>query len=179
MIDLARGWVTIDRKIFDNWIWKDKPFSKGQAWIDLIMLANHEDRKILLGSELITVKRGSFITSELKLMERWGWSKTKVRTFLKMLENDSMLIKKSDNKKTTLTIVNYSNYQEIKTAKEPHKDHRKTTERLQKNTNNNDKQCITMENKKDISPSAQIDLPDGAILLEDGSVDYSNVKRSW
>lgn len=179
---MIRGWVRIDRKIFDSWIWKDKPFSKGQAWIDLIMLASHEDKKFLLGNELIHIKRGEFITSEVKLSDRWGWSRTKVRDFLKLLESDKMLVKKSDNKKTSLTIVNYSAYQDIKTTKEQQKNIKKTSKEHQKNTINNDKQLITTNNKKDMSPSAKKDLKDlpvGAELLPDGTISYANVKRNW
>jgi hypothetical protein len=92
------------------------------------MSANHEDCKFLLGNQLIEAKRGDVITSEVKLMDRWGWSKTKVRAFLDLLENDSMLVKKADNKKTTLTLVNYSVWQDSQTAKEPEKDREETSE---------------------------------------------------
>lgn len=135
---MTKGWIAIDRKIFDHWLWSDKPFSRGQAWIDLLLMANHQNNKFLLGNELLEVERGSFITSELKLMDRWGWSKSKVRYFLNALESDSMLVKKSDRKKTTITIVNYSAYQDLQTTEEPQKNHRKTTKRPQKDTNNND-----------------------------------------
>jgi DnaD/phage-associated family protein len=53
-----------------------------------------------------------------------------------------MLIKKTDRKKTTLTVVNYCAYQDSenhkKTTKEPQKNHEETTKRPQKDTNNND-----------------------------------------
>ena len=74
------GWVKLHRKIQDHWLWQDKPFDKRSAWIDMLLMANHDDNKFLLGNVLVEVQRGSFITSELKLMERWGWSKTKVRS---------------------------------------------------------------------------------------------------
>jgi len=48
----------------------ENPFDKRSAWIDLLMMANHQENKFLLGSELIEIQRGSFVTSELKLMER-------------------------------------------------------------------------------------------------------------
>jgi DNA replication protein DnaD len=117
--------------------------------VDLLLLANHKDNKTVLGSKIIDVERGSFVTSELKLMDRWGWSKSKVRKFLTLLENDKMIVKKSDSKKTTITIVNYSFYQDKETTEEPQKDHRKTTEEPQKDTNKNDKN--DKNDKKDIS----------------------------
>lgn len=121
------GWIKLHRKITDHWIYQEKTFSKFQAWMDMCMMANHADRKILLGNELIEVKRGSFITSELKLMNKWGWSKTKLRNFLELLESDGMILKKSDTKKTTLTIVNYNDWQGTETTEELEKDQNKTT----------------------------------------------------
>ena len=118
-------------------MWEDKPFSRGQAWVDLLMMANHTDKKILLGNELVEVKAGSFITSELKLADKWGWSKTKVRSFMALLENDKMIVQKKDRKKTTITIENYNDFQVLETEKKPQKDHKKTTKKPQKNTNNN------------------------------------------
>lgn len=135
---MAQGWISVHRKLQEHWLWEERPFSKGQAWIDLLMSANHCDRKILLGNELIEVKAGSFITSELKLMDKWGWSKSKVRNFLDGLQSDGMIVKKSDKKKTTIIVENYSVYQDSQTTERPLEDHGKTTERPQKDTNNND-----------------------------------------
>ena len=133
-----QGWVAIYRKLTDHWLWSDKPFSKGQAWIDLLLLANHDDNEFLFGNQVVKVEQGSFITSELKLADRWGWGRKKVRCFLELLQNEQMLVKKGDNKKTTVTIVNYSVYADFGTAKEQQRNNRGTTEEHQRNTNNND-----------------------------------------
>lgn len=135
---MAQGWISIHRQLQQHWLWEDKPFSRGQAWIDLLLSANHCDNKFLFGGELLEVKAGSFITSELKLAERWGWSKTKVRSFLEVLSNDGMIKKISDRKKTTIFIENYSVYQVSETTEKPLKNQRKTTEKPLKNTNNNE-----------------------------------------
>ena len=132
------GWICLGRQIMDSWLWEDKPFAYGQAWTDMLLMANHERNRFPLGSEIITLQRGEFVTSELKLMARWGWSKTRVRRFLQLLENDGMIIKKTDRKKTTLTIVNYSKFQDLKTDSRPIKDQMKTDSRPIKDTNNND-----------------------------------------
>lgn len=123
------GWVKIQRDISDHWLWQDKPFSKGQAFIDLILMANHSDKKMLFGNEIEVVKRGSVVTSELKLMERWGWSKAKVRRFLSMIEEESMIEMKKDRKKTTINIVNYSKIQDTQTTERPQKDCEETANR--------------------------------------------------
>lgn len=134
---MSEGWISVHRSLQSNWLWSDKPFSKGQAWIDVLLLANHQDNKFLLGNELVEVEQGSFITSELKLMDRWGWSKSKVRSFLKLLESDGMLVKKSDTKKTTLTVVNYKHYQDKETTERPQNNHEETAKKPPEDTNNN------------------------------------------
>lgn len=154
----SRGWISLNRKIQSHWIWlKDKPFDCRSAWIDILLLANHKNNKFPLGTEMVEVERGSFITSEIKLMERWGWSKTKVRNFLKLLENDGMITKKADRKKTTINIVNYSVYQDIETTKEPQKNHQETDSRPLKDTNNND---ITMNNNDNNNTIKIVNLED-------------------
>lgn len=132
---MLQGWISVHRQIQEHWLWADKPFSKGQAWIDMLMLANHEDKQILLGRKIIDVKAGSFITSEVKLAERWEWSRQKVRDFLDILKTEKMIDKVSDNKKTTIFIENYAEYQDTCNSK---LDSEKTSEKQQKNTNNND-----------------------------------------
>lgn len=134
----STGWISLHRQIQEHWLWEEKPYSKGQAWIDMLLLANHKDNKFLLGNELVEVKEGSFITSELKLMERWGWGKSKTRAFLDLLQSDEMIIKKSDRKKTTITIVKFSDFQGVQTTSKPQPDHSQTTARPRADTNNND-----------------------------------------
>ena len=133
-----QGWVAVHRQIQDHWLWAEKPFDKAHAWIDLLLLANHDDKKFCLGNELVEVKQGSLITSEVKLMERWGWGKSKTRAFLDLLQSDGMIIKLSDRKKTTITIVNYSDYAVLKTTNRPPTDHEQTASRPRADTNNND-----------------------------------------
>lgn len=140
---MLSGWISIHRKIQDNWMWKEKPFDKRSAWIDILLMVNHEDRKVLLGSELIEVKRGSRITSVRQLCDRWGWSNTKVNNFLKLLEEDNMVIVKSDSKKTTLTVVNYNDYQIINDSK---KDTKATGERQTSDTKTSDEHTNNNDN---------------------------------
>lgn len=135
---VKQGWVAIHRQIQDHWLWAEKPFDKSHAWIDMLLLANHEDKKFVLGNELVEVKQGSFITSEVKLMERWGWGKSKTRAFLDLLQSDGMIVKISDRKKTTINIVNYSDYAILKTTNRPQTDCKQTANRPQTDTNNND-----------------------------------------
>lgn len=109
---MSQGWILLHRQIQDSWIWKDKPFSKGQAWVDLLLLANHKERKILLSGELKVIQRGQFHTSLRKLADRWGWDFKTVKKFLDLLETDGMITQECNTKGNTITLVNYGVYQD-------------------------------------------------------------------
>lgn len=40
------GYILLHRDIMDNWVWQDEVFTKGQAWVDLLMLVNHNDNEV-------------------------------------------------------------------------------------------------------------------------------------
>ena len=107
-----KGYIKIYRDIWDHWVWDDGEVLK--AWIDLIMMANHEDKKIFFNGQMVVVKRGTFITIIRKLAQRWGWSRNRVMRLLDTLEQDSMITTKRDTKKTLVTIENYGFYQSSK-----------------------------------------------------------------
>lgn len=106
---MAEGWIKLYRSIRKNWIWEDA--QKLKWWLDILLQANHQDRKVLLGNELVLIERGSFHTSELKLMKRWGSTKTTTRNFLDLLEGDQMITTIKTKKGTTIKITNYEDYQ--------------------------------------------------------------------
>jgi len=113
---MMSGWIKIHRKIQDNIFWNIKPFSKAQAWIDLLLMMNHSDKDVIFRDSIYNIKRGQHITSELKLGKRWGWSRTKIKNFLKLLQNHEMLVLKSDNRKCIITVLNYETYQSQQTT---------------------------------------------------------------
>ena len=95
---MQQGWITLHRSLLDNFLWEDKPFTKGQAWVDLLLNANREDKKIMFDGSVVEVKRGEKITSIRQLSERWGWSTTKTKKFLNVLQSEKMLTYFSNSK---------------------------------------------------------------------------------
>lgn len=120
-----KGYIKLYRDVRDHWIWRDDPFDKSHAWIDLLMRASHETKQIMFNGKPITVEKGSFITSIKHLAEAWGWSRHKVSDFLDMLEREKMLVSIRDTKKTTINIVNYCTYQDSKERPRTSKGHQK------------------------------------------------------
>jgi biotin operon repressor len=129
---MAEGWIKLDRSIFEHWIFQDA--EKFRAFVDLIQLARWKDEKLLIGNEIVNIPRGSYYTSELKLAEKWGWSRKKTREYLKLLESEGMIIKKGTTKGTTLTIENYRLYQDEGTTKGTSKEQQKNIKRTTKDT---------------------------------------------
>ncbi len=141
-----QGYIKLHRKVQDHWLYQEKrTFSKYEAWVDMLMTANHKDNKVLLGSELIQIERGQFITSVRKLGERWKWSNTKVTKFLDLLKQDGMIDYKKDTKKTVITIENYGVYHDSEQQKKTPKEHEKDTETTREHTDKNDKECSKNE----------------------------------
>jgi len=140
---MDNGWIKVNRKLLDHKMWNTKPFSKGQAWMELILLANYEDKEVLIGNQIIEIKRGQFITSILKLSKRWGWSRHKISDFFLVLKQDAMSDIKRTTKYALITIVNYDLYQSL----ECEKDNKRTTKGQQKD--NKRTQLISKEDKED------------------------------
>lgn len=112
---MAQGWILVYRSVMDNWIYDDgTPFDRAHAWLDLLLLANHEDCKFMSNGELYTAKRGEVRRSVKWLADRWHWSQGKVRRFLINLERDKMITMdaKRRSRRTTITVENYTKYQD-------------------------------------------------------------------
>ncbi|MDD3437643.1 MAG: hypothetical protein PHC64_10880 [Candidatus Gastranaerophilales bacterium] len=121
------GWVKLYRKLTENPLWTCEPFTRGQAWVDLILLTNYKDSFFYKRGVKINVKAGQCAWSELALSARWGWSRSKIRKFLNDLEKEHQIIQQKNNVTQIVTIVNYNEYQEKKTANDTPKEQQKDT----------------------------------------------------
>jgi len=139
---MADGWIKLNRSIQDHWLWKHEPYDKARAWIDLLMLANYEDKKVLYKGEIILCKKGDVNLSINYLAKRWKWDRKTVRKFIDALEKDEMVTSSVTKHRTTITIVNYGIYQDLGTTKG-------TTKRTSKSQQDGQPSPITKEMKKD------------------------------
>ncbi|EUF51881.1 DnaD domain protein [Staphylococcus aureus] len=142
------GWISIDRSIQNHWLFKEKrTFSKFEAWIYLLMEANHSKAKVPIGNQIVTVERGQRLTSILTLSDLFNWSRFKVKTFLDLLESDGMLEVKTTSKYTLITIVNYDFYQSEQGRNQHQNDIKPTSKQHQSNINPTSKQHQINTNK--------------------------------
>lgn len=162
----SSGFAPVYRSLSEHPLWLGEPFTRGQAWVDLLMLVNYKDSRIMIDGAMVEVKKGQHITSVAKLAERWGWSRTKVMSYFNLLKTEQMMDWESDNKKTVITLTNYgfwnSDISERNTGQQADGtvvDIKKTSKKHQKDTNNKDNKDNNdkKENKRPIVHS-QISL---------------------
>jgi len=104
------GYVKLYRSIRTHWIWKE-PHDRFHAFQDLILSANFADVSLQFDGQPLFLKRGQFVTSELKLSESWQWSRPKVHRFLEILVEQKMIEIRRFNKGTIVTVSNYDKFQ--------------------------------------------------------------------
>ena len=110
------GWIKLHRKITNNWIWEDP--EKLRAWLDILLMVNHESRQIPYNGHIVTIKAGQKLTSLAKLSERWGWSRNRVDRFLRLLDEAEMVTANRTPNGTLLTVVNWAFFQDARDSDE-------------------------------------------------------------
>ena len=107
------GWFKLYRKMRENFLWRLKPFSQGQAWVDLLMRVNFSDRPIpqpgRVGPRML--HQGEAIVSLRGLAVNWGWSKGKVQRYLQCLRNEHMIESTNEYSYTRVKLLNWKKYQ--------------------------------------------------------------------
>jgi len=108
------GFIKLYRAIRENPIYKQKPYSPGQAWIDLLLAANYAYApwaKNVRGNS-IPVPRGGVGSGAETLASEWGWTRKAVRFFLKRLEAEGMIrIVPHGRILNVILLTNYGKYQ--------------------------------------------------------------------
>lgn len=143
-----KGWIKLYRQIEDSMIWaSEEPFDRRSAWIDLILMANHEDRTVLINGRKQIIGAGQRWISVRTLATRWGWSKDKVTRYLELLEQDSMIHLSKTPNGTLLTIDKYEVFQLGRdTNKDTNKDTPKDTD---KDTVGTKQELLRINNKNE------------------------------
>jgi hypothetical protein len=106
-----RGWVKLWRRLQESELWLSEPFTRGQAWVDLMGLANHKDGWIRKRGIKVEVPRGCCAWSELALSERWKWSRGKLRRTILEWEKDEKIVQQKNRVTSRIHIINYDQYQ--------------------------------------------------------------------
>lgn len=137
------SWVKLYRGITGNPLWFSEPFTKAQAWVDLILIANRE---------------GIVTTSYAYLTERWNWSsKSKTFDFLKYLEKEGMIefdrtqirTRNRTQGRTQFSLINWAKFQSVRTQERTQSRTQDRTETESLLISSNNKNVITRNIKQE------------------------------
>lgn len=111
------GFLKLDREILNDPFWRDTPFSKNAALVDLLLLANFGggDVETKRGA-VIHLEPGQLFTSYGFLAQRWGWSSNKVRRFLAEFQRRALGTADGTPNGTTLTVEKYGFFEDGRRA---------------------------------------------------------------
>lgn len=115
MAPIRRGHVKIARKAFteDKWWLEKRVFSKWEAFVDMIQLAQHKPREVVTTKfGTIRLERGEFVLSLRQMAKRWGWGVQSTRSFTKSTTFHTRLLTQRETQAGTVyLIINYDLYQ--------------------------------------------------------------------
>ncbi len=109
-----RGFVSVDRGVFDHPMFAPEPFTEREAWLWMIAEAAWKPMTVRAGRAVLQIDRGQIACSLRFLATRWKWPETSVRRFLSRLAaggDDALVLIDAAQSVTRITICNYDKYQ--------------------------------------------------------------------
>lgn len=160
----SNGWIKLHRKLLDNPLWREKrEFSKAECWIDILLNVQHSDdvQEVIIKNQILHCHRGESLRSIETWAARWGMSKSKARRVLILFQNCSMIVLKDVRVSTRLTVLQFSDYNDLRNADETQMKRKRNADETQMNPDKNVKNERMKEYiKKDIVHPTDICPPE-------------------
>lgn len=129
----SNGWVKLHRNIVYNKIFDNEKALK--IWIWILLKANHAPHDVLIGRDRIHLQSGQFVFGSNTATEELRMSKSTIHFWLDFLRVERCIERKTTNRYSVITVLNYNDYQQADQSLE----RQKNAKRTPKETNNNDK----------------------------------------
>ena len=115
----SRGYIAVNRSLFDDPSFVAEPFTELHAYLWLISEAAWQPRTVRCGRALVHLERGQLAYATRFLAAKFSWSEARVRRFLKRLSKRSAGVHEDDaridtlgmREATLITILNYDTFQ--------------------------------------------------------------------
>ena len=108
---MSKRVIYITEDMLKSPMWLDEKFSRAQAWLDLISLANVRVSQKTYNYKPKTFRRGCLYRSNTNLAARWHWSTSKVGIFLKELQESQRIMVNGKGIDREIEILNYDGLQ--------------------------------------------------------------------
>lgn len=107
------GYYCITRgRLFSHPVFTSRnPLSEREAWLWLIEHANFAPQKFRSGYQVLDIPRGSIATHYRALASAWRWDHKRVKRFLILLQNESMVDLETPHRMVHIKLCNYERYQ--------------------------------------------------------------------
>lgn len=143
---MSEGWVKLHRALSTNPLWLSETFTRGQAWVDMLLMANHAEGFFYIRGNKVVVSRGFIGHSKDTLAKRWSWSRDRVSRYLNDLETMGQIRQQKSSILGLVEVINYGRYQGNEATDEATDD--KTDERQTRQQTDTNKNVKNKKNEK-------------------------------
>jgi len=141
----SQGWIKLHRKLIESTIFSSEKGLK--IWIWCLLKANHEGKDVFKGRHKIHILPGQFVTGRNTANEELKMAVGTIWFWLDQLEVDKYIERKSTNKYSVITVLNYNQYQE--TERTLNADRTQIEQQIEPNKNDkNEKNINILETQK-------------------------------
>ena len=114
---MSDGWIKIHRSILEDELYFSEKFTRTQAWIDLLLLAEYKPKTLFIRGIKLDLQRGQLAISIRDLSTRWKWGVNKVQSFIKELVESGKIDTQKSNLINVISICKYEIYQGAEDSK--------------------------------------------------------------
>lgn len=104
---MNKGFIKLDRGLYDEDFFSSERFTRAQAFIDLCFQAAYKEREFFVRGIKVTLKPYEIAISEANLAEKWQWSRNTVRKFLSELLSSGIIEQTTSKLINIITIKKY------------------------------------------------------------------------
>lgn len=104
------GYIKLPKGVFYDPSFQGEKYSRREAFLDLILMANLEPSDMQFRGETIHVGRGELSCSIRSFAAKWGWSVGKVHSVFKEFENEHKIERRTEHSICLISIVSYGDF---------------------------------------------------------------------
>ena len=107
---MATGHIKLYRSVTEDPLYRREPFTKWQAWCDLILSACYEPGDMFVRGIKVKMKVGCVYKGAIELAERWKWSRGKVERFITYLAEEKRIVLQKSKVISSISIIGFDRY---------------------------------------------------------------------
>lgn len=104
------GWIKLHRKLLKSACASDPEYLA--VWINILLMASHEEKELIVNGSKIRIKPGSFVTSRPKMVAQCGVERSKLERILNYLKSEQQIEQQNLVSCRLISITNWYQYQD-------------------------------------------------------------------